>query len=369
MGRAALLATGRAGFRGGQPPRRRSRGGQSPTHDPGNIDRGRTHPFRGNFLGRTFEIHKLYRGRLAVGRRLERGGVFVGGRTFTHARQILFGGLADDGASFDRSESTNQRDFPRFPAHGAPGDPKTIRVSQVGLAVMGFELFVRKRELTVGSSAGLVAMGFIESVNRQRPRDFDRLAVLRVVEHQPSPETSGGGRIGRRANGIRPIRHHFDRAAEFAETARHPRHGRPDIEARAAARQRRQRHQEKDRDFHDRFVIREKDRNRPTWFEQQAVIFAKRCRRTGADRNTPVRPVDDRDSDRNRRVRPRFRSFGLAGRRKAPPNAAANPAGEVVPRVRIHDLEIDRPGDLARRRAPNWCLPPRGRRSAPRLGD
>ena len=123
------------------------------------------------------------------------------------AGQEVFGLLAFDHGPAGRQELHDQADLLLRTCHVAPRKPDTVRVAQIGLAVMLAELFGREDELLIGPGVAGIAAGFIERVNYQRAFHLDRCLALLPVEHQTSAETSPGTAIRRIEHGVGPHRH------------------------------------------------------------------------------------------------------------------------------------------------------------------
>jgi len=112
--------------------------------------------------------------------------------------------LAHHGRAGLRLEADNQRDLLLNSAHLVPGNPHTIGMSDLRLAVMGRKLLGHEDVFSVGSGAVRIASVFVKSVDDQHPLGLDGILLLALVEHQPPSETSNGRRIGPRQHRVGP---------------------------------------------------------------------------------------------------------------------------------------------------------------------
>ena len=104
--------------------------------------------------------------------------------------------LAHDRCDVLRFKADNQCDFLLHPAHFVPRNPHTVGMSDLRFAVMGRKLLRCDDVFSVGLGAIRIASDFVESVNDQDTLDLDGSLLLALVEHQPSPESTNGRRVG-----------------------------------------------------------------------------------------------------------------------------------------------------------------------------
>ena len=98
--------------------------------------------------------------------------------------------LADHQRPFLGQEAGDQAHLAGRVRRRIPGKPDAIRVADVRLAVVQGELFGREHVFPRRPGIVLVAVCFIEGVDRQRSLDLDRLFGLFGVEHQPAAEAA-----------------------------------------------------------------------------------------------------------------------------------------------------------------------------------
>ena len=104
------------------------------------------------------------------------------------AGQDLMAGLGDHQRASLRLETGDQADFALRSAHLVPRQPKTVRMPQLGLAVVFTQLFRGEDVLLIRRGIGDLAGGLVEGEDRKGPVDQKRLLVLVVVEHHAAAE-------------------------------------------------------------------------------------------------------------------------------------------------------------------------------------
>ena len=87
-------------------------------------------------------------------------------------------------------ESGDQADLLFRAAHFIPRQPETVGMSQLGLAVMAFQVFGRKYEFPQRLGARRIGLGRVEGEDGQGAVNFDRLLAVGPVEHHPTPKTA-----------------------------------------------------------------------------------------------------------------------------------------------------------------------------------
>ena len=87
-------------------------------------------------------------------------------------------------------ESGNQADLLFWTAYFIPRQPETVGMSQLGLAVMAFQVFGGKHEFPQRLGARRIGLGRVEGEDGQGAVNLDRLLAVGAVEHHPTPKTA-----------------------------------------------------------------------------------------------------------------------------------------------------------------------------------
>lgn len=105
------------------------------------------------------------------------------------ARQDVSGLLADHRVSLVGNEADDQADFFLLSRGIAEGEPETVGMAQVRLAVVLCELFPGKDELSVGLDFFHLGVVFLKGVDLEPAIDLDGFGFAAIVEHQPAAKT------------------------------------------------------------------------------------------------------------------------------------------------------------------------------------
>jgi hypothetical protein len=129
------------------------------------------------------------------------GGMFSGGWVVLAACLPLLIGRTRPGKRLPRRrpdqrfaraafESGNQADLLFWTAYFIPRQPETVGMSQLGLAVMAFQVFGGKHEFPQRLGARRIGLGRVEGEDGQGAVNLDRLLAVGAVEHHPTPKTA-----------------------------------------------------------------------------------------------------------------------------------------------------------------------------------
>ena len=195
----------------------------------------------------------LVRHLLYSGSRLRLSGCLTGcvgcaGRAFGHGNQfflarpgqVLLRRIADDGRTVGRLKTYKQTNLPKRSSGGIPRKPNAIGMAQRRFAVVLLELLRREDEFTIRLRTLDVTARFVESVDRERAANLDRLATFDGVKHHPPAESARGRREPLRKHRVGPYCDDLHRRLHHAVASCTPRDvaAHVEIELRAAGKQR-----------------------------------------------------------------------------------------------------------------------------------
>ena len=142
--------------------------------------------------------------------------------------------VADDRRPLGRLEATDEGHVLFRPACSIPRDPDTVRMPQLGLAVVTGKLLGGERVFSIRPGVAGIAASLLERVHDQRAVDPQRRVAVGTEEHQSAAEAPGRRTIGTLEQGLAPNGHHFGRLLRLVVGQRKPPRRVPPLQLRAA---------------------------------------------------------------------------------------------------------------------------------------